>query len=198
MMSYEDAATNIIAPLYQGGYLTIKSFNLRQGTYLLGFPNMEVERAFSRQLLPDYTRIVQDNVATLASAIYDAAQAGDVDALLTTVKGILAEAPVESGDERVIELNYRNLIAISFRMSGLVSHIEVPTSGGRIDVVLEADDYVYLFEFKRTSLHAAVHQIEDRHYADRYLNDPRRLILVAVALDDTTRNIASWQVVEGR
>ena len=198
MMSYEDAATNIIAPLYQGGYLTIKSFNLRQGTYLLGFPNMEVERAFSRQLLPDYTRIVQDNVATLASAIYDAAQAGDVDALLTTVKGILAEAPVESSDERVIELNYRNLIAISFRMSGLVSHIEVPTSGGRIDVVLEADDYVYLFEFKRTSLHAAVHQIEDRHYADRYLNDPRRLILVAVALDDTTRNIASWQVVEGR
>lgn len=196
MMSYEDATTNIIAPLYQGGYLTIKSFNLRQGTYMLGFPNMEVERAFSRQLLPGYTGIPQDRVPTLASVINDVAQAGDVDALLTTVKGILAEAPVESSDERVIELNYRNLIAICFRISGLVSHIEVPTSGGRIDVALEADEYVYIFEFKRTGLHAAVRQIEDRHYADRYLNDPRCVIKVAVALDDAVRNIASWQVVE--
>ena len=113
-----------------------------------------------------------------------------------TERGILAEAPVESSDERVIELNYRNLIAISFRMSGLDCHIEQATSTGRIDVALEADEYVYLFEFKRTGLHAAVKQIEDRHYADRYLNDPRRVIKVGVALDDAVRNIASWQVVE--
>ena len=197
MMTYEDDA-NFIAPLYQTGYLTVKSYDRRTKSYTLGFPNLEVEQAFNLNLLPTYSRLAQPQADTLSIKIFRAAQAGDVDALLTTVKGILAEAPVESGDERVIELNYRNLIAISFRMSGLVSHIEVPTSGGRIDVVLEADDYVYLFEFKRTSLHAAVHQIEDRHYADRYLNDPRRLILVAVALDDTTRNIASWQVVEGR
>ena len=31
---------------------------------------------------------------------------------------------------------------------------------------------------------------------DAYLNDPRRVIKVGVALDDAVRNIASWQVVE--
>ncbi len=30
----------------------------------------------------------------------------------------------------------------------------------------------------------------------RYLNDPRQVFKVAVALDDTVRNIASWQVVQ--
>ena len=205
IISDEDTMTtfegdvNVVAPLYQTGYLTIKEAIMRPRRvplYKLGFPNMEVRMAFSSHLLPMYTRLRPDQVTPLSNAIYDAAQAGDADALLTIVKGILAEAPVESSDERVIELNYRNLIAISFRMSGLDCHIEQATSAGRIDVALEADEYVYLFEFKRTGLHAAVKQIEDRHYADRYLNDPRRVIKVGVALDDAVRNIASWQVVE--
>ncbi len=194
LMDYEDG-TNYIAPLYQTGYLTIKGYDKQTRSYQLGFPNQEVTQAFSLHLLPIYSRIEKSRTDTLALKIFRKAQAGDVDALLTTVKGILAEAPVESGDERVIELNYRNLIAIALRMSGLDCHIEQATSAGRIDLALEADSYVYIIEFKRTSLHAAAQQIEDRHYADRYLNDPRQVIKVAVSLDDATRNIASWQVV---
>lgn len=196
MMTFE-SDTNVVAPLYQTGYLTIKDCIIRPRrfpVYKLGFPNLEVETAFSSHLLPVYTSIRTDQVFPLANAINEAAQAGDVDTLLTTVRGILAEAPVESNDERVIELNYRNLIAIALRMSGLDCHIEQATSAGRIDLALEADDFVYVMEFKRTSLDDAARQIETRHYADRYLNDPRTVIKVAVALDDTVRNIASWQV----
>ena len=80
-------------------------------------------------------------------------------------------------------------------MSGLDSHIEQPTSAGRIDLALEADDFVYVIEFKRTTLAAAELQIESRCYADRYLNDPRRVVKVAVRLDDNVRNIADWAIV---
>lgn len=194
MLTYEDDG-NYVALLYQTGYLTIKDYDLRTDTYMLGFPNLEVKQAFSKHLLPVYSRVALIEATQLSLRIFRSAQAGDVDTLLATVKGILAETAAETGNERAIELNYRNLISTAFRMSGLKTHIEVPTGGGRIDVALEADEYVYIFEFKRTSLSAAVDQIEDRHYADRYLNDPRRLIKVAVALDDSVRNIAGWTVI---
>ena len=75
-------------------------------------------------------------------------------------------------------------------------HIEQPTSAGRIDLALEADERVYIFEFKRSTLDAAQQQIESRHYADAYAADTRQLIQVAVRLDDSIRNIADWTVIE--
>ena len=195
MITYEDDS-NFIAPLYQTGYLTIKGFDRWTQVYTLGIPNMEVEKAFNLNLLPRYSRLSRPQTDALSGKIYRSAQAGDVDTLLSTIKGILAEAPVESGDERVIELNYRNLIAIALRMSGLDCHIERPTSAGRIDLALETDNHVYIMEFKRTSVEAAARQITGRAYADRYINDTRQVVKLAIELDDTVRNISRWQVVE--
>ena len=195
MMTYENDG-NYIAPLYQTGYLTIKHYDLSTDSYMLGLPNLEVSQAFNQNLLPHYSRIDRVRTAPLVLKIYRSAQAGDVDTLLSTIKGILAEAPVESGDERVIELNYRNLIAIALRMSGLDCHIERPTSAGRIDLALETDNHVYIMEFKRTSVEAAARQITERAYADRYINDTRQVVKLAIELDDTVRNISRWQVVE--
>ena len=157
---------------------------------------MEVEKAFNLNLLPRYSRLSRPQTDALSGKIYRSAQAGDIDTLLSTIKGVLAEAPVESTDERVIELNYRNLIAIALRMSGLDCHIERPTSAGRIDLALETDNHVYIMEFKRTSVEAAARQITERAYADRYINDTRQVIKLAIELDDTVRNISRWQVVE--
>lgn len=186
---------NVIAVLFQTGYLTIKDYDDWSDIYSLGFPNGEVMQAFNSNLMLHFSHIDRLESTSLRVKIFKAAQAGDVDALLTTIKGILAEAPVESNDERVIELNYRNIIAIALRMSGLVVHIEQPTSAGRIDLALEADDYVYVMEFKRTTIEAAALQLESRHYADRFLNDPRKVIIIAVALDDSVKNISSWRVL---
>ncbi len=195
MITYEND-DNIIAPLYQTGYLTIKNYDPQFGTYMLGFPNMEVTKAFNANLLPSYSHVSRMQIASLGATIARSAVAGNIDLLLTTLKGILAEAPVESNDERVLELNYRNLIAIALRMSGLQVHIEQPTSAGRIDLALEAGDYVYIMEFKRTTIEAAALQIESRHYGDRYINDPRNVIKIAIALEDNIKNIASWSVID--
>lgn len=43
--------TNPIPVIYQSGYLTIKGYNKRFGTYLLGFPNKEVEEGFKHLCL---------------------------------------------------------------------------------------------------------------------------------------------------
>lgn len=46
--------------LYQSGYLTLKGYNKEFEMYRLGFPNHEVERAFTRCLIPYYTNQKSD------------------------------------------------------------------------------------------------------------------------------------------
>lgn len=46
-----DYINDPIPVLYQSGYLTIKGFDRMFGIYSLGFPNMEVKKAFMKMLL---------------------------------------------------------------------------------------------------------------------------------------------------
>ena len=48
----DDIDNSPIALIYQSGYLTIKDYDERFGTYCLGFPNREVEEGFTRYLVP--------------------------------------------------------------------------------------------------------------------------------------------------
>ena len=195
-LSTLDNNDNTIAALYQTGYLTIKDFDTHRRRFILGIPNEEVSETLTADILPVYTRIHTDEVTAIADRIYTSAQNGDVDGMMEILKGIIASAPMESGDERVLELNYRNLIAVAFKISGLAMHIEQPTCKGRIDLALETVKRVYIFEFKRSTLAAAERQMESRRYAEAYAADSRPTVLVAVRLDDAIRNIADWAVVE--
>ena len=42
--------------IYQSGYLTIKEYNKRMGTYLLDFPNNEVRKGFLSILATNYMK----------------------------------------------------------------------------------------------------------------------------------------------
>ena len=50
--SIDSIDVNPLPLLYQSGYLTIKGYDKEFDTYRLGFPNQEVERGFTRFLLP--------------------------------------------------------------------------------------------------------------------------------------------------
>lgn len=52
--SIEIMDENPLPLLFQSGYLTIKGYNDRFGTYTLGFPNREVEEGFTKFLYPYY------------------------------------------------------------------------------------------------------------------------------------------------
>lgn len=51
---------NPLPLLYQSGYLTLKSYDNRFDSYLLGFPNREVEQGFIKYLLPFYAPKVEN------------------------------------------------------------------------------------------------------------------------------------------
>ena len=187
-----DVHDNAIAVMYQSGYLTIKSYN--NGKYKLGFPNGEVRRAFMEFIVPFYMNVGSEQI-TYATKLEDAVQSGDVDKMMLLFKEMLGNTPCETNEDVPLEKHYRNTIFVMVSMTNEHVEVEKPTARGRIDVVIESEDYVYIMELKRGTTDEAALQIEDRHYLDAFAADKRKVIALAVALNDNTHNIGNWRIV---
>ena len=58
---------------------------------------------------------------------------------------------------------------------------EILTNKGRIDLVLEIKEYIYIFEFKlNKSAQIALQQIKDKKYYQRFLNKDKKIVLVGL------------------
>ena len=78
---------------------------------------------------------------------------------------------------------------------GQYTMTEIHSAKGRADCIVETDDYVYIFEFKRDkSAEEALKQIEDMDYAKPYVADKRTLIKIGVNFDSKERNLSGWLV----
>ena len=76
-------------------------------------------------------------------------------------------------------------------------YTEKQQSEGRVDCVIETNDYIYIFEFKLDgTADAALRQIEEKGYALPYLNDNRRLHRVGVSFSSETGTVDDWKVIE--
>ena len=184
---------NPIPVIYQSGYLTIKEYDRRFGMYTLGFPNREVEDGFMNFLLPYYAGIDRTRSPFEIKQFVSDVERGDIDGFMERLQSFLADCPYEMA--RDIELHYQNVLFIVFRLAGLYTEVEYRTSKGRIDLVLQTGDYIYVMEFKLDgSAEEALEQIEDRQYALPFASDPRRLFKIGVNFSSQTRNIEKWVI----
>ena len=192
-----DTHTNQIAVMYQSGYLTIKDYDPQLDIYLLGFPNGEVRRGFNRHLVKQYlANLTRNERNSIARQLFNAVAGGDVEKMMDIFKQVLGGTPCHSTNERQLEVHYRNTIYLMLVMCGHRAEVEKQTAMGRIDVSLETDDYVYVMELKRGKTDEAATQIEDRHYLDAYAADKRKVLALAVAINDETRNIGNWRQLD--
>jgi hypothetical protein len=76
---------------------------------------------------------------------------------------------------------------------GMYVKVEQHTSFGRLDMVVTTAQRIYIFEFKvNATAEDALKQIEDKHYADPYLADGRKIVKIGVNFSSKTRNIERW------
>ena len=183
--------------LYQSGYLTIKTWNERQLSYRLGFPNDEVKYGFLKALAPTYLK-VQDKPAPFnIDLLDDAVEEGDTDGMCSWFKALFALLPYPAGGDLdgMTEQSFQNVIYISLIVLGKYCRTEVHSSKGRADCIVETPDYVYVFEFKRdVSAKEALKQIEEQGYAAPYAADRRRLFKIGVNFSTQERNIVEWEI----
>jgi hypothetical protein len=186
--------TNPIPLVYQSGYLTIKGYDPRFMTYRLGFPNEEVERGFSRFLFRYYTPASQGKDGFIKDFVM-AIEAGQIEKFMSLLESLFAGQDYQiAGDA---ELYFHNAVALIFKMVGFYTDTERHTSDGRMDMVVQTADYIYIFEFKLDeSADKALEQIEEKQYALPFAHDPRKLYKIGVNFSSKTRQIEGWKVVE--
>ena len=182
---------------YQSGYLTIKSWNKRQNSYKLTFPNAEVKYGFLNSLAPSYLHVEDKPAPFNIDILDDAVEEGDTEGMKKWFTALFALLPYPTGadTEAITEQNFQNVIFMALTMMGKYARTEVHSAKGRADCILETDDYVYVFEFKRdVSAAEALKQIEEQGYAAPYSTDKRKLFKIGVNFSSTERNITEWEV----
>ena len=189
--------------IFQSGYLTIKEYNKKMGTYLLDFPNNEVRKGFLSVLAANYMKPKSKEVTSwITDAVMDL-ERGDTDAFRRSLTSFLASIPYDSHgslkDIDITEKHFQYTFYLLLRLIGVYCtaiHCEDRQSYGRVDCTLEMEDYVYIFEFKMDgTAQEALEQIEKTGYAKPYLADKRKVICIGVNFSSVTRTVEDWEEV---
>ena len=185
---------DIVATLYYTGYLTIKEFDRKTNTFVLGYPNGEVRRGFLQNVLGVLTRVGDGRASTLVIELLMKVRSGDIGGYLEKLRSFFADFPYELIKRN--EAHYQDVIYCITKLLGFYVQAEYRTSSGRADMILGTKEAVYVFEFKLdTGAEAAMSQIDSKEYALPFAADGRRVVKVAVSFSSETRNIAHWKVV---
>ena len=76
---------------------------------------------------------------------------------------------------------------------------EERTSGGRIDMMVAAGEWIYVVEFKlNKTAEEVLTQIENKNYALKYRKNGKRIMMVGGDLDSNRGNITDWLKEEYR
>lgn len=184
-----------IPMLYQSGYLTLKGYDKEFEMYRLGFPNLEVERGFTRFLIPYYTLLKSDQGQLFVANFVKELRAGKVEDFMKRLDSLFADGDYQvAGDA---ELYFQNVVWIIFKMIGFYTEVERHTTDGRIDMIVKTSDYIYILEFKLDkSTDEALQQIEDKQYAKPFEHDDRHLYKIGINFSTNSRRIDGWKIKE--
>ena len=195
----DDIATEAL--LFQTGYLTITDAEDLGGKrlYRLGYPNREVRQSLNESLLG---YLVQDPSRQMANSVrlYRLLEANDFAGLETLFHALFASIPYEwynNNDIARYEGYYASVFYSYFAALGLNITVEDSSSHGRLDMVVLFNSHVYLFEFKVVELSsagAALAQLQERGYADKYRALGQPIYLIGVEFSKDERNIAAFDV----
>jgi ATP-dependent exoDNAse (exonuclease V) beta subunit len=146
-----------------------------------------------KYLLPNYSSVASGQTGFFISNFVREIRAGKVDDFLRRLSSLFADTPYELIKD--LENHYQNVMFIVGKLMGLYVNAEYHTSQGRIDLVIQTSDYVYVMEFKLDgTAEEAIAQINDKGYARQFAADSRHLLKIGVNFSATTRNIERWIV----
>lgn len=116
----------------------------------------------------------------------------DWEAFFRIVQSLFASIPYQITATE--EAYFHSIMHIVLTITGWRMFSEMATNRGRMDTVLENRDTVYIFEFKiKESADAALAQIRDTGYPDRFAKSGKQLYLIGVSYDLKKRNVREWK-----
>ena len=184
--------------LYQSGYLTIKGYQM--GVYILGFPNNEVRQALYETVLPALTLRSAGGIQSTQSGLFLALQLGNLPQAMKCLKALIADVPYSNKKLASMDMEerYRLIMSTIFNAIGCRVEVEKMIATGRIDMVVETTNFVYVLELKLSNnggIDAATEQIRAKQYIEPFKADKRKVVALAIELDDKGKGLVDWKEV---
>lgn len=181
--------------LYQSGYITIKGYDKMSQLFTLDLPNKEIKVGLFESLLPYYLEGMYAEEGDVAIAQMSVLiRQGDMDGALRLLQEFLGTVPYCNNTN--YEGHYQQVLFIIFTLlTHFVVDVVVHTPNGRVDVVMETEDTLYLIELKlNKSAQAAMQQINLRQYDQRFARCGKPIVKVGVNFDAKKGNIEDWTI----
>ena len=184
--------------LYQSGYLTIKGYV--NGTYLLGIPNFEVRQALNEIVLPTLAMRKNNDLQSPQAFLNLYLSVGNLPEAMKCLKALVADVPYSNKKLASMDMEerYRLILSTIFNAIGCRVEVEKMIATGRIDMVVETIHIIYVLELKLSNnggIDAAAEQIRSQQYAEPFKADKRRVVALAIELDDKGKGLIDWKEV---
>ena len=154
--------------------MTLKGYDEEFRLYSLGFPNREVEEGFVKYLVPFYSPCKVEKPQMFIANFVKDVRMGNAESFMHRVERFF-----DGGDYQVAgkaELYFRNTLWALFKLLGLYVDVERHTTDGRMDILVQTKDFVYILELKiDQSADIALQQIEEKQYAKPFEGDGRTI-----------------------
>ena len=203
IMATEDELLNIHTPtlinlkalMWQTGYLTIQDYNPTNHLYRLDFPNLEVRKAFFNSLIQDFAKIESSSVNFIGLDCQKNLEDQNLKDFFKIINVFFAKIPYSLFANRD-EATYHALFLVLLEGMGIRARAEEQTNIGRIDLIVEIEKIIYIFEFKLDkSAEDALSQIAIKNYKEKYLNNYQLIIAVGVNFSSKTHNVSDWKAI---
>ena len=188
--------------MFQTGYLTIDREEVISGSYFyqLRYPNREVYQSLNTALLEAWTPQGQPAVQHRRS-LHRLLLANDFAGMERLFTAFFASIPSDWHRRNPIaryEGYYASVFYAYFAALGLDIILEDASRLGRLDMTVRFNYQVYLFEFKVVELEpegAALQQIQDRGYADKYRAADQPIHQIGVEFSREQRSVVRFETV---
>ena len=116
--------------------------------------------------------------------------------LIKALKSFFTDIPYDMTD-RQNEQMWQTIVYVVLRSIGVNVNGEVKTHDGRIDMVIDLPNDIYIIEFKLDKPAAeAMEQIKGKDYAGKYALSGKRITLIGISFSAEKRTIVEELVEE--
>lgn len=208
--------TSPTALMFQTGYLTIDKVltgMLGEVSYTLKYPNLEVQRSLNDTLLSSYLLTENSQHYLVKNDTYHHLVNRDFNALVLSLNALFSGIPHDwYRNNRIARYEgYWSSIFFTFFTSlGYRLIAEDTTSKGQIDLTLDFEGSLFLFEFKVIETidrktgkvkqsqpkGCALQQLIDNRYVDKYRDKAKPIYQIGLEFSEAERKIVHYDIAE--
>ena len=125
---------------------------------------------------------------------------GNLPEAMKCLKALIADVPYSNKKLASMDMEERYLLILStiFNAIGCRVEVEKMIATGRIDMVVEITNFIYVLELKLSNncgVDAAEEQMKAKQYAEPFKAEKRKVIALAIELDYKGKGLVDWKEV---